>query len=129
MNDRKAIRVKVFDHSEYVEVTSEMMTNFELFLRKGNFFRIYFRINTIRIQLISIFFIKVLAAFDIDSTQAGSAYLFDQDNFQIPSDLFPVVIPHFMQPSVYVRIVFSLHEDTGFDLVNAIKSYYVGLLK
>lgn len=33
--NRMAIRVKVFDRSEYVEVTSEMLTNPELFLRHG----------------------------------------------------------------------------------------------
>lgn len=35
MAKRMAIRVKIFDHCEYVEVTEGMLTNPELFLRHG----------------------------------------------------------------------------------------------
>lgn len=35
METRKVIRVKIFDNSEYVEVTNEMLTNYELFARHG----------------------------------------------------------------------------------------------
>lgn len=64
-----------------------------------------------------LFFIEVLEKFGLDPTQAASSYLFDQDGFQIPVDLFAVVAPQFVNPSVYFKIVFQLNENSGFDSV------------
>lgn len=59
----------------------------------------------------------MLKTFDFDETQAATAFLYDQDNFRIPSNLFPVVIEKFVNPSVYIKIVFNVHEHTGVDMV------------
>lgn len=66
----------------------------------------------------SIVLIAVLNIFGFDQTQAGSAFLFDQDNFRIPMDLFPVIIPHFVNASTYIKIVFNLHDHIAFDMVS-----------
>lgn len=119
MANRKAIRVKVFDSSEYIEVTGEMLTNYESFARHG-MCELFLK----KCVLVCCFptnispFFEVLETLGLDPTQAASSYLFDQDNFQIPVDLFPVVIPHFLSASVYLKIIFNLHENSGFDMVN-----------
>lgn len=62
--------------------------------------------------------IAVLNIFGFDPTQAGTAYLYDQDNFRIPMDLFPVIIPNFVNSSTYIKVVFNLHDHIAFDMVS-----------
>lgn len=60
----------------------------------------------------------VLNCFDLDPTQAASSFIFDQDNFIISPEVFPVVIREFLNPAVSLKIVFSLNENSGFDMVS-----------
>lgn len=116
MANRMAVRVKVHDRSEYVEVTSEMLENHELFLRHGEFVFSICLFPTFQ-KCFSLFFTQVLSTFDLDPTQAAFSFLFDQDNFPIPVDLFAVVAPKFTNPSVHLKIVFQFHENSALDLV------------
>lgn len=38
MAKRMAIRIKVLDRSEYVEISEEMLSNYEIFIRHGKIF-------------------------------------------------------------------------------------------
>lgn len=62
--------------------------------------------------------VSVLSHFGLDSTQAATAYILDQDNFQITAELFPIIIRQFQNPAVHIRIIFNFHENTAFDLVS-----------
>ena len=63
-----------------------------------------------------------MEVFGLESTQAMESFMFDQDNFPIPVDLFPVVIPQFFNPATYIKIVFNFHEDVSFDLVRFLQN-------
>lgn len=61
---------------------------------------------------------SVLDYFGLDPIQCANTYLFDQDNFPISPELYSIIMPQFTNPTVYIKLVFNLHEDTGFDLVS-----------
>lgn len=128
MDNRLAIRVKLLDQAEYVEINKEMLSNHESFLRHSMFdlykeFEICIILfsylsNCLNNSIVSIVTITVLNIFGFDPTQAGTAYLYDQDNFRIPMDLFPVIIPNFVNSSTYIKVVFTLHDHIAFDMVS-----------
>lgn len=39
---KQYVRVKVFEKAEYVEITEEMFTDYEMFVRHGKYFIVYF---------------------------------------------------------------------------------------
>lgn len=113
MSKRLAMRIKVFDKCDYVEISEEMLSNHEIFLRHGK----ATNEKHCDICFICFLFFQVLQHFNLDPTQAASTYMFDRNNFPIPVDLYPVVAHQFTNPAVFIKLVFTLHDDTGFDLV------------
>lgn len=116
MAKRMAVRVKVFEKCEYIEITEEMLTNYESFIRHGKK-NVLFLLRHKTHKNIYLSFFLVMEKFDLDPSQAAETYMFDQNNFRIPIDLYSVVMPQFLSPAVYIKLVFNLDENTGFDMV------------
>lgn len=65
------------------------------------------------------YFSVALQKFGYDPTQSANVFIFDEYNTPISPEMFPIVVKQYIDSSsFYLKLVFTMDENSGFDMAS-----------